>query len=110
MPRLSSRCRPLLAGFAETAGERTQKLWDVGPGLFPKLNYDKKRERWVVCGGDRRTFVAFATPQDHWIANDVVEADQMKGQIKSYREKVKAQKRRKKVFDENPDCSNTDEL
>ena len=103
----------MAASFVDSHDKRqshhipVEKLWT--PSLFPKLDYEDARRRWLILGETQRVLVGTATNVD-WRLLDNIKAANFKAQEEAYDVVVDAQKRREALFRKNPDCTTTDAL
>lgn len=85
----------------------TNKLFT--PSLFPKLDYEEVRLRWVILGETKRVTVGEATPDD-WNIHDKIKDDNFAGQKTAYAQEVADRKQRKALWRKHADCPTTDDL
>lgn len=79
------------------------------PSLFPKLDYEEARKRWIILGETQRVEVGDATNYQ-WRLHDNIKEANFTAQKEAHDVEVKIRKKREKLFKQNPDCSNTDSL
>jgi hypothetical protein len=77
--------------------------------LPPEFLYEEARRQWLVLGDTQRVEVAYAT-NEQWRLHDGIKDTNFRAQQDAYLVDVDARKRREKLFRQNPECTNTDDL
>jgi hypothetical protein len=85
----------------------TEKLFT--PSLFPNLDYEDVRKRWLTLGETNRVMLGEAAPEQ-WRMNDGIKRTNFAAQQAAFNRDAEVWARREQLWQLNPECRNTDEL
>lgn len=79
------------------------------PSLFPRLDYEAKRQRKLIIGDGQRLAIS-ACEREHYALYDAIERVNYEAQKKAWEQFEANVVARDKLWSEHPDCITTDDL